>query len=153
MYQFKRLDDYEIIRETITNPRIYRWLTDDTSPEREQFKPIESDLIWYIGAYRDGKYLGLWMFVPQNGICWEVHTCLLPQAWGESAMAAKELANWIWVNTPCQRIITNVPTYNKLARILAVNTGFKQFGINEKSFLKNGTLHDQLVLGLSKEVK
>lgn len=150
MYQFKRLDNYELIRQTMTNPKIYRWLVDDNCPAREAYTPIESDLIWYVGVYKEDTYLGLWMFTPQNSVCWEVHTCLLPAAWGESAQAGKEMVDWLWANTPCQRIITNVPVFNKLALILARNCGFIEFGRNIKSFLRNSVLHDQVLLGLSK---
>jgi len=103
-----------------------------------------------MGLFKDDIYLGLWMFVPQNTACWEVHTCLLPQAWGQAAIAGKEMCNWIFNNTVCQRIITNVPSFNKLALILAKNCGFKEFGRNIKSFLYNDQLYDQVMLGLSK---
>ena len=150
MYQFKRLNDYELIRETLTHPRIYKWLVDDGCPVREDFKLVKSKHIWYIGVYENETYLGLWMFYPHNSICWEVHTCLLPIAWGKSTEMGKEMVTWLFNNTPCQRIITNVPTFNKLALILAINVGFKEFGRNVKSFIRNGILYDQIVLGMSK---
>jgi RimJ/RimL family protein N-acetyltransferase len=103
-------------------------------------------------AWDNGKeLLGLWMFHPQNAVCWEVHTCLLPNAWGERAhIAARALPEWIWQHTPCRRIVTHVPENNRLALRFALKAGMTIFGCNKASYLKHGRLCDQLCLGLSK---
>jgi len=91
------------------------------------------------------------MFHATNAICWEVHTCLLPCAWGERAyIAARALPEWIWRHTPCRRIVTNVPSSNRLALRFALRAGMTIYGCNKASYLKNGRLCDQLCLGLSK---
>jgi len=121
---------------------------------------MESALIWYI-IVRDifpdtgpEEILGLWLFVPQNGICWEVHTCLLPPAWGERGQrAARLLPEWIWENTHCRRIVTNVPTQNRLALHFATRAGMKVYGVNQDSYLKGGILYDLVCLGISKPDK
>ena len=95
--------------------------------------------------------LGVFMLNPLNCICYEVHTALLPEAWGRSVEITKDGVLWLFENTPCRRVITNVPEYNRKALLLAKKTGMVQFGINPKSFLKNGVLYDQIMLGLSKE--
>jgi hypothetical protein len=100
----------------------------------------------------DGEeLLGLWMFVPQNSVCLEVHTCLLPgHGFRRSRVAAKEAAEWIWANTNCQRIFTNVPVFNVIAKRFAEAAGMAEFGVNEASFIKDGKLHDQVQLGMSR---
>lgn len=135
----------------MTHPNIYPHITDDGCPPVEQFEPVISPAIWYVEARDNDVLLGLWAFVPQNAVCWEVHTCLLPHAWGDTAaIAAKELASWIWENTDCRRIVTTVPAYNRLAYRFARKAGMTEYGRNPKSFLKNGKLYDQLLLGLSR---
>lgn len=147
---FERTKDYALIRKIMTHHRVYPHITDDGCPPVEKFHPGESDDLWYI-LVTDDEPLGLWLFVPQNAVCWEVHTCMLPVAWGErAAAAAKEMAEWIWKNTPCRRIITNVPECNRLALKFAKAAGMVEFGRNEKSFLKNGKLWGQIMLGLTK---
>src|SRR6185369_16871555 len=98
---------------------------------------------WWIQAMDDhdgapgfiDTTLGLFLFHPHNSICWEVHTCLLPAAWGERATrAGKGVVQWIWKNTPCLRIITNVPAYNRLAYRFALRCGMTEFGRNRGSF-------------------
>lgn len=146
-----RSKDYDLIQAIIQDPRIYDRLSDDGSPKREDFRPIESDQLIYL-MVRDDRPLGLFMFVPQNAICIEVHTCLLPESWGSKAKeAGKRAGEWIFTNTPFRRIVTNVPRYNRLALRFAEQCGMTTFGVNPKSYLKNGELHDQIMLGMSKE--
>lgn len=155
MITFERSTDYELIRAIITHPKLWPYISDDNSPAREDYRPIESESVWYVVARtRDaevGAYvLGMWVFHPLNSICWEVHTCVLPRAWGHVGLeAARQLPEWIWENTPCRRIVTNVPSTNRLALQFALRAGMTIFGCNRASFLKDGKLCDQVCLGIS----
>ena len=152
MIQFDRSQDYELVRKILTHPRIYDKISDDFSPARDDYRPIEHDAVWYVivRESEDGALFGLWMFHPQNGICWEVHTALLPIAYGvPGRLAAQLLPSWIWKHTPCRRIVTNVPSTNRLALRFAIAAGMKIFGINRASYLKGGKLCDQICLGIS----
>jgi len=153
---FSRSTDYDLIRQILTHSRVYDKISDDYSPRREEYRPIEHEAIWYVLARdydeQSGEFdlLGLWMFHPQNGICWEVHTALLPIAYGvPGRLAAQLLPPWIWEHTPCRRIVTNVPSTNRLALRFAIAAGMKIFGINRASYLKGGKLCDQICLGIS----
>lgn len=148
--QFERTTDSLLIKAVFTHPRVWPHITDDFSPAPELFEPIIDMNVWYVKALDEKELLGIWMLHPHNFICWEIHTCLLPNAWGPRGLqAARELAPWVWENTPCRRLITNVPSYNKLALRFAKEAGMKQIGINEKAFQKKGQLHDLIMLGLS----
>jgi hypothetical protein len=158
MISFERSFDYELIRSCITHPRIYKYLSDDYSPLASEYRPQEHAGIWYVIArdVRDegSDLLGCWIFIPQNGVCWEVHTALLPCAWGERGqLAARLLPIWIWAASCCKRIITNVPTSNRLALHFAYKAGMEVFGVNRASYMKNGILYDQVMLGISKPYK
>ena len=152
MIAFERTRNYDIVRRVMTHPQIWPHISDDGSPSHQDYRPPEGEHIWYVLAWDNGEeLLGLWMFHPQNAICWEVHTCLLPNAWGERAYtAARALPEWIWRHTPCRRIVTNVPSSNRLALRFALRAGMTIFGCNKASYLKHGRLCDQLCLGLSK---
>ena len=146
----RRTDDYELIRGVMTHPAVYPHISDDGCPPVEEFRPSESESLWYVVAEDAGELLGLWLLVPLNSICWEIHTCLLPCAYGPRGQAAaKEMAAWIWANTPCRRLVTTVPKPNQLALRFAVRAGMQEYGRNPASFLKNGVLHDQVLLGMS----
>jgi RimJ/RimL family protein N-acetyltransferase len=148
--RFERSFDYELIRSILVHPRVYPHISDDGSPAAAEFRPLQSDAVWYI-VVRDGEeVLGLWMLHPHNSICWEIHTALLPNAWGERGLrAARLLPEWIWKNTLCRRVMTNVPDNNRLALRFAREAGMTEFGVNPASFLKHGELWDQVLLGIS----
>lgn len=151
MIHFERTTDYRLVREIMTHPKVYPWIADDGSPAVEEFQPVEHPAFWYVLAFEEEELLGLWLFSPQNSICWEVHTCLLPgHGFRRAREAAAAMALWIWENTPCRRIVTNVPRFNRTARTFAEAAGMTRCGVNLRSYMKNGELHDQLMLGMSR---
>ncbi len=148
---FERTSDYELVREIVTNPLTYDHVSDDGSPSREEYRPIESDSIWYMLVKDEDEMLGCFIFVPQNVACYEVHTCLLPTAWGSRAhTAAIGVREWMFQHSPAMRIVTNVPENNRLALHFAKHAGLEMYGVNQKSYLKGGVLYDQIMLGVSK---
>ena len=150
--QFSRLTDMELVRRTITHPAIYEAMRDDSSPTADEFQPVAHEAIWYVGVEDEGRFMGLWMFVPLTGICWEAHTCLLPEAWGKSVDYAKACVQWVWENTTCERIVGKIPLHNRLIYRMTEKTGFHEFGVNRGSYRKGGVLCDQIWMGISKEV-
>lgn len=149
---FERTRDMKLVRDVMTHPRIWPWITDDGTGPADQFTPPDLPSVWYV-AVRDGNdFMGIWMFVPRNAICYEVHTCLLPKAWGSFAVeASRAMSRWMWENSPARRIVTAVPAYNRLALNLARNAGMTQYGTDPQSCLKGGKVWDVHLLGISKE--
>ena len=149
---FERTNDYCLVKQIITHPKIWPHVSDDFSPKVEVYEPIQHEAAWYVLVKDGQELLGLFALYPENRICWKVHTCLLPNSWGRrSKQAAREGVQWIFNNTECKRIITDVPEYNTLAYRFAEIGGMSQFGINHKSFQKDGKLHDVFMLGISKQ--
>ena len=152
MITFERSFDYPLIREVISHPQIYPHVSDDGSPPAAEYRPLESDAVWYVIVRDEDEILGMWMLHPHNAICWECHMCYLPSAWGSRASAAgRMLPEWVWEHVPCRRIVGNVPACNRLALAYMKRIGFEVFGINPASFLRNGRLYDQVCLGISPE--
>lgn len=153
---FVRTYNYELARTIMTHSaRIYRAISDDCSPSIEHFKPFEHESLWYVLVISDGgELLGLFLFVPQNAICFSVHTCLLPKAWGPLAkQAGRGVAEWMWENSICHRIVTEVPENNKLALQYAQDCGMTIYGRNPQSILKGGKLMSQVLLGISRPAR
>lgn len=140
-----------MVTSTLRHPRVYPHIIDDSCPAAEDFNPTFSDAFTYLEASEGEEYLGLFMVHPHSAFMWEVHTCLLPNAWGPRALqASKALIQWVFENTSCQRLITSVPQGNTLALRLARNAGMTVYGINPKSLQRGGKLIDQTLLGLNK---
>lgn len=152
MITFERSRDYAAIGAIMRHGRLYDAGADDFSPARIQFEPRQDESIWYVMAFNDGDLVGLFALAPQNAICWEIHTRLLPEAWGAiAAAAARDIVPWIWENTPCRRLVTTCPSYNRLAIRFAERAGgMTRYGVNPASWQKNGQLFDQVLLGISK---
>lgn len=148
----ERTRDWELIRRIVTDKSIYPKISDDKSPCVDCWKPDQSEAMHYLLATRGIDILGLFAVAPENGVCYKVHTCLLPHSYGEKAtVAAKELISWVFTNLDCWRLITEVPDYNKLALRFAERAGMTQFGYNPASYLKDGKLYGMTLLGISKE--
>jgi RimJ/RimL family protein N-acetyltransferase len=151
-FRFKRIFDYATIQTTLTHEKLYAAMADDFSPPREKFMARMDDNIWYItvvaGPLRE--YMGMFCFMPESHIRWRLHTCLLPCAWGRSVEIMKAVFQWLWENTQCERLITDVPVYNRLALRLGKAAGMEFVGVDKQSIKKGGKLHDQILLGLSR---
>lgn len=151
MIRFERTFDAALVRQAIAHPRTYRSHCCDGSPDREAWQPNMGNDIWYVAAWENETYLGVFMFVPHNPILWEVHTCLMPIAWGDRAReCALSVAKWIWKNTPCEHIKTYIPDDNPLAVKFAHAAGMRIYGEIPRSFPRNGIVHAQLVMGIMK---
>ena len=120
---------------------------DDGSVARDLYFPDVSDNVIWLRV----EDFGVFAFTKMNHILFEVHTILLPSAHGKSVDIAKAVVQWMWDNTCARRIITSVPEFNQLALRLAERVGFIRYGVNVKSFQKNGYLFDQTMLGINKE--
>lgn len=143
--------DFALVRSIFTDPKIYERAAEDGAISREDFQPCQLLGIHYVVIKLGGTPAGVWMLVPHSAVCFEIHTAILPWFRGRPALTAVALLKeWLWSSTACLRLITNVPAYNREAAMFSRMAGMTLFGNNERSFLKDGKLHDQLMFGLSK---
>ena len=148
---FERSTDYALLSALIRDPRLYPFLSDDFSPPAADASAIEHDALWYIVAHEGTDLVGFWMFVPQNAICWEFHTVMpLDRRAHRALWELIGPGGWLWSHTDCLRAVTNVPTYNRIAHRFGLRAGLTEYGRNPDSFMKNGKLHGQILLGASK---
>lgn len=151
--RIERTYEVEYIKRCLTHPKIWNHCTDDNSVEKDKYTPSVIDEMYWLKVLNDNVPVGVFLLHPHNSICFEVHTCLLPEIWGQSVECTLAGIDWMWENTICRRIITNVLEDNLLAIRLSLRSGLLRFGVNPKSFLKNGILHNQIMFGISKEEK
>ena len=145
------LRDLELIRSALLHPRVFPHIKDDATPAAADLR-IELDGPLYLGCFAGQEFLGLFVVHQHNAVLHEIHTCLLPKAWGGRAVhCATAVIKWLFEQTPCRRLITNIPADNTLATRLATHAGMTPFGTNPKSIMRGGALVDQLMLGISKD--
>lgn len=151
MITVERTFDYETIKRIVTHPQVYPFLSDDGSPPASEWQPTESETVYYVAASNHRGVVGVLIFTPHNSICYEGHSALLPSVWGHGPEIGKLAMRWMFENSPCRRLIGNAPSFNPRVLAYAKRSGMQPFGVNQKSFLKDGILYDQVVLGASKE--
>lgn len=149
---FERTFDYPLVRAIMTDPALYKHGTDDYTPPPEEFRPRENPGIWYVLVREDsGALLGMFIFAANSAIQYEIHTRLLPRAWGpKSVEAMRGVCRWAFRHIPCcRRIVGSVPVDNRLACRFAERAGFEVWGVNRASYMKGGELVDQICFGIS----
>ena len=141
------VSDAEIIRSVAGHPKIWPYISDDFCGKPEDFKPDKDDL--YLGAFAGETCVGIFAYHAHSQVLAEVHSCVLPEWRGEPAIqAARDSLAFVFDKTPVKKVITHVPVYNRAALRFAERVGMVKEGFNRASFMKNGVLQDQTVLGI-----
>lgn len=142
-----RTHDMDLVKSIMLHDSIWQKIHDDGCIGAE---PQDMETIYWLIVYDNGKASGMYLVYPLNAACYEMHTCLLPEIWGQKAnKAAQLLANYLFGVIGVKKVITNVPKSNKIALKYALRNGMTIEGVNRESFLKNGALEDQTMLGMT----
>ena len=150
MIRVGMIDDLELIRSTFTTPHVWDAMSDDGFIKPEEFVPQFRKNTWYLGAWDDSEYLGMFIIYTLNAILCDVHVALLKNCGGIRALKAGRMAfEWCFENTPFRRFTSANPTCNRLGLRYAKLLGFKEFGLNPGAWLKNGKVYDIILLGVS----
>lgn len=141
-----------VIERILTEPAVYRRITDDYSVPVEYFRLPQSGGFRYALAMVDTRAAGALVLAQRSGVCYEVHFAMLPEFWGEAARrVAEEAPGWIFRETPCRRLVAEIPACNPAAMRMARLAGMKECGRHAQAWQKWGRMHDVVVFGLSKE--
>lgn len=142
----ERTTNRDFITACVTHPNSWNATTDDEWGSSElYFPPINEDTIWL----KAGDH-GVFLVIKQNMVTYEVHGYFLPSIKGKSVEIGKDLIRWVFDNLPCKRLITSVPNFNVESLRMIKKSGMTEYGVNPKSFQKDGVLYDQTLLGVSK---
>lgn len=148
MVTIERTFDINMIKSIVCHDDIYGFISDDYSPLADEYDPFIDDSIYWLLIKNSDVLCGLFMIHQANGITCELHTCVLPEHRGsKTTLYTKNLFDWVFSNTKYKKVITHVPSFNSAALLLAEKSGMKREGINRLSFLKNGQIYDQFLLG------
>lgn len=147
----ERTHDMALVASIMRDPAIWPHVHDDSTPD--DWTPTDADsFYWMLVTLDSGDVGGVFLAHPLNTYCYEMHTCMLPHTWGaQAAAAAQMLAGHVFNELGAHKLVTNVPAYNRAARRFAIAGGMQQEGINRVSFMKNGRMIDQIMLGITKQ--
>lgn len=83
-----------------------------------------------------------------GAVLYEGHVAMLPGV--RSDDFARAAIEWMWSNTPAQKLYCRIWARNRAAIAYVKRAGFMQEGRMTGAVLKNQQLHDMIVLGISK---
>lgn len=148
--RLERTQDAELIKSVVTHDAIWPHVS-DSNVSRETWEPVIHDTVHQLAIYDDEGLGGCFILMPLSSVCWEVHTCILPTHRGWKAREATKLcAAWMFANTECLHIVTKIPSYNRPAYKLAIDSGLRNLGMIESAWMKDGEVYDLYLLGLRK---
>ena len=146
LIKLQLLSDIQEIRSIQTHPKIFKYISDDLTPE--DFIPDTKRCV-YLGLYLDETLYGCLMVEPVNSITASLHFCILPQLYGHLSEIREMVVNWL-NTTKLLKVIAFSPVWNKLIIKTARQVGMKEEGRLTKSFLYKWKLHDQIIFGATK---
>ena len=142
-----RCYDIDVVRAILTHPAIYECISEDGTPSREDFIPPMIGAAYVVGIV-GAEPIGIVMFHPINVITWECHVQVLPEYREDHADEfAEKAVGWAW-DMGVQKLVAQIPFLYPNVRDFGLRHGFQVEGINRRSYLKKGQLHDQWYMGL-----
>ena len=149
------IDDRDFIKAIYEMPGMMKYLSDDNCPDKMQDcvdMLVNTPTIYALIPEQDSVKTGLFLFVPWNYTTYELHVAILPEYRGEhSVLSGIDAGFWMFINTCCHKIVTQIPVPNYRAKALALSVGMKLEGVNRKSYMKGGKLYDMYLYGICKE--
>lgn len=144
--ELSRTHDMEVVKAIMAHPSIWPHIHEDGVDAPD---PLDHEGFHWL-LVDDGKPAGVFLAHAKTSVCYEVHTCLLPRTWGRvAATAARMLLMYLFDVVGVEKVVTNVPAYNRPALRFAKSAGMQIEGTNRASFLRNGELIDQIMLGIT----
>ncbi len=147
----QRTHDTKLIRSIMTNDVIWAATAED-GQEKADFMPYTVSDCW-VKMMLDSVCVGLFVFERLNKVLLKVHPAILPEYRGKIGhRAGIEHLRWIYQNEPaCQKIVAHIPTPYISVKLYAKMLGYREEGINRASYMKNGQLLDQWMLGITRD--
>ncbi len=146
---FEPTTDLAEVKRIVTRPDNWASISEDDDGDPWDYEPKVHPQVVYVLAKDADKTLGLLIFSVHSRICWEATIMVLPTGKGRAFEIAKFGQRWCF-ERGCERLIGRVLRSNRLALKLNKAIGFKVYGVNPKSCMKNGKLEDFVLFGMSK---
>jgi hypothetical protein len=131
------------VAEVMLHPEVRPFIGDDFTPS--DWVPVDRPEWVYLMA--PGV---VFLCIPLNTVLWECHVAALPSVRGDVEGAGRDAVRWMFENTPAQSLVAMVPKPNVAAGRFAEKLGMLLTGRLSRAFMRNGTLCDLLIYGVSK---
>lgn len=146
--QIKRTWDVELIFNVLHNEIIWGAITED---EAGEFYPEVIKEIW-LCLYTEEYIVGVYRLHAVNSITWQIHINILPKYRKEHSDESVTLVyRWCLENIIGRflKMVCVIPKKYKNVYRFAKSHGFQDEGFNRDSFLKDGIIQGQHLLGIT----
>jgi len=142
----KIITDMEFIEQFIFgDPEMVDRLSDDYTDHNQFFPQFQ---MW-VGFYEDNVFKAILSVEKVSSVVLKVHIHIPNIHRGERSFhMANVLLKWVEKHSDSRYVKINaeIPEYHKDVIRFAEKNGFKIFGVDEKSHMKNGKLHSRVFL-------
>jgi len=143
-----RTFDPGVVKSFLLRPDILATIAEDGG---DDFEPDMERNIWLLMKSGETE-VGLYQIERINGITAQIHANVLPEHRKPHSKATGRAAlRWVYANLPeIHKVIAVIPTIYPNVRDFTLSFGFALEGVNRQSYLKNGAIHDQWILGITR---
>lgn len=145
-----RTYDTEIIEGLMRMPDLWATIAEDGQNPDDYKADCEGEC-WLL-MMNDTDFIGAYNLHAHNSVTVQIHAHVISahrkQYSYETGMAALQ---WIIDNTEYQKVVAIIPTIYENVKRFTCSFGFQEEGINRQSYLKNGELVDQYLLGITRD--
>ena len=141
--------DSDLIKKIATLPDLWETIAED-GIDSDKWSPDLTEG-WLLSS-DDMGFVGLYNVHPTNSVTLQIHPMMPMETRGKRAYeSAQDILRWIFTTTQYQKVVCEIPVIYRNVKLFAMKAGMKEEGINRKSYLKNGKIHDQWHLGIAKQ--
>lgn len=145
----ERIYDADLIKDICTRPEIWETISEDDYDPADFH--VDLNECWLMVG-DDVEVMGLYNLHPINGITLQIHPMILKEFRGKAAYESGKLAlKWVVENTAYEKVFCYIPTIYRNVILFAMRCGMVKEGINRRSWLKNGKIHDMVLLGITRQ--
>jgi len=143
----ERTYDPELVKSILTRPEIYETIAEEGSGA---FEPDMDRNVWL--AMLVPEIVGIYQIERINGITAQIHANVLPEYRKRYSKDTGWAAlGWVMDNLPeIHKLIAVIPVIYPNVRDFTCSFGFVEEGLNRQSYQKNGAIHDQWILGITR---
>lgn len=142
--------DVALIQSIMMHEDILPTIIDDTWSGSAYFPDVHNET--FLAVVVDDTLIGTYRLHWIDGVTLQAHAHILKEHREHSVESAKSVMEWIlrFLNR-CKKVESRVPfVYPNVKQFLVV-CGFTEEGISRKSFMLDDQLHDQWVMGITRE--
>jgi RimJ/RimL family protein N-acetyltransferase len=145
-----RTYDNELVARLMRLPELWATVAED-GQNPDLYVPDCENACWLL-MIEGEELVGLYNLHAHNSVTVEIHAHVFPEFRKKHSYDTGIAAlSWVIDNSDYQKVVAVIPTIYLNVKRFTCSFGFKEEGVNRKSYLKSGELVDQWLLGITRD--